>query len=118
MSAEGRPCKHEVLTEGCPQCRKFVSNPGYREVCRRRVERQERAARQAAGAKTPPQRTLPVCTHLGGKTGAKVPCGPNRKCSELVRTCAVHGECTMSRPVEGKACCQGCPDFSAPAAAG
>lgn len=57
-----------------------------------------------------------ACAHLGPETGGAVECPT---CAGTVRlklmACAVHGQCTTAKRVEGVACCAGCPDYRAPA---
>lgn len=55
------------------------------------------------------------CQHLGGETGDLQECG---SCSGRVRIklfrCEVHDRCTISKKLDGVACCGGCPDKSPP----
>lgn len=53
----------------------------------------------------------PECRHRGAETGelAKcAPCGP--RVSLKLMACAVHGDCTPTRPVAGHQCCLDCPE--------
>jgi len=53
------------------------------------------------------------CMHLGEPTGELKQC---QTCSGTVKLkilkCSVHGECTIEKKLDGKACCNGCPDYS------
>lgn len=54
-----------------------------------------------------------ACVHRGEATGLRK-C-PSCKGSVKVKifACAIHGECTLAKPLEGVACCGGCKDFTA-----
>lgn len=55
------------------------------------------------------------CRHRGGEV-RQVQC---QSCAGKVRlkvlSCAMHGECTVSKPAAGLACCEACPDHRPPA---
>jgi hypothetical protein len=59
------------------------------------------------------------CVHLGEPTGRTVGCETcTGNISLKVLACAVHGECTVGKRVDGVACCSDrkagrCPDFAA-----
>lgn len=55
-----------------------------------------------------------TCIHLGTPTGQTRLC-PSCRGGVQVKLfgCAVHGQCTQARPLEGVACCKDCPDHRA-----
>lgn len=55
------------------------------------------------------------CAHLGDPTGTREPCPSCRGHVEVkLRACALHGSCTTHKSLDGLACCQTCPDHTAP----
>jgi hypothetical protein len=58
--------------------------------------------------------TRGTCTHLGAATGETQEC---RTCAGSVRIklfeCALHGQCTLYKPLCQIHCCQTCPDYAA-----
>lgn len=63
-------------------------------------------------AKAPP---VAPCVHRGEPTGEAIQCPTCEGNVALkVLACTVHGECTVAKKVDGKACCQGCPDYAPP----
>src|SRR5262245_14149932 len=57
--------------------------------------------------------TLALCRHCGGEARRQLcPDCPGSVQVKIFR-CALHGECTHSKQLDGVACCARCPDFSA-----
>jgi len=53
------------------------------------------------------------CKHLGDAVGTTVDCAG---CTGTVKlklyACAIHGECTLGKKLDGIACCAQCPDYA------
>ena len=55
-----------------------------------------------------------ICVHRGERTSAA-----DGKCPQGIRCvkvyeCALHGQCTLARKIDGIACCAGCADYREP----
>lgn len=72
------------------------------------------ADRAALASGKPPAAAPPTppCVHLGQPTGETIAC---QSCTGQVQiklfTCAVHGSCSLAKPV-GRPCCAGCDSYT------
>ena len=53
------------------------------------------------------------CAHLGAEVRQLVCETCTGKTRIKVFACAIHGECTVGKQLEGLACCAGCKDYTA-----
>jgi hypothetical protein len=81
-----------------------------------------RCGRVAGPTSDPPERivarckatpTPSPCSHLGAETRQQ-PCDScnGGKTRIKIFACAIHGECTIGKRLDGLACCSGCGDYS------
>lgn len=66
---------------------------------------------------SPPPQSKPAgpCVHLGAETRRVPGTGCGKRCELKVFVCAVHGECTLGKKLNGLACCTcgaGCSEFT------
>ncbi len=92
---------HAEFVPICPLCVKCRDDPRYA------IFRGESVPVKAKSG-------IPDCVHRGQATGETVGCKTCTGRVELkVFACAVHSQgCTVSKKVDGKACCKGCPDYA------
>lgn len=117
-----RPCiaRHPVpVTTGCRTCWLFLNREDYRDLWKENELKQAESATPEAAQKAIAARQAAIrekfavrCIHLGEATGEKrgcVACG-NRHLDEPVYHCAIKGQCTVERRVDGLTFCRQCPD--------
>jgi hypothetical protein len=94
------PCQHgPAQPESCHLCWLYLHRADYRALWDRQVVPLPASPRRAA------------CRHRGGGLRQEV-CPSCRGHVRLkVLACALHGECTVGRPLPGLACCATCPDY-------
>ncbi len=106
--------EYELCSATCPPerpCPAAAVLEQYRDVWAGKLPPPELDSARAPARERP-------CRHLGGPTGERRTC---RTCAGHVdiklRACALYGQCTTHKVLEGVACCQICPDYSPPPAA-
>ncbi len=82
-------CEHATPVAGCAMC-----------------------GQKAAVRDAKPRTNRPPCTHLGESLGITEPCMEcaQGQMAEVFR-CGLHGQCTVLKPVAGKARCATCTDW-------
>lgn len=103
-----KPCGHEnsERVQGCRACEIYALSPHARRRWEG-VPRKEKDVKPVRGVYPSVK-----CAKLGEPTGEKVLCGrcPGRVQLTLF-SCSQFGTCTTNKPVDGVACCLGCPGF-------
>jgi hypothetical protein len=105
-------CGHCNNFPGCCLCKHLNANTVTGQTYRR-IHLQNPPAVMAAIITDRPSAgpiSLP-CIYQGQDTGEEITCPSCQGIVQLkVKQCSKHGECTVGKPVEGKACCMTCPD--------
>jgi hypothetical protein len=97
----------------CPRHR-CVKTPHWHQLCQRRADYfQLWEESHGPGQNLPPPRDLSSACRHRGEVSREQSCP---SCRGLVRlkvfACALHGECTIGRPLADVACCASCGDFA------
>jgi len=101
---------------GWCQRHQCVKTEHWHTLCRTRAgyfRLWEQGRGPGQGAVRQPQLVAPLpCRHLG-ESVRKEACRACRGHVQVkVFACALHGECTLGRMLQGTACCARCPDYS------
>ena len=92
-----------LAPDTCRLCWLYINDPSYRNEWK-----PTNGDTSSPGTRSPGS----TCRHLGAPTGETTEC---TSCGGKVKlklfNCATYGQCTVGKPVDGLACCVGCPSY-------